>query len=172
MTDITPSFPSYRNHPQRTEVPGVNSVVQLRRETWISWSTCSRFYYCILQDGKGFERELSENSIWIKRTGFGISWDFSLNPGSTIHCCGSWISDLTSCASLSTYSRKAPEKQIDVRWPFSQDAYLRGRICLLLLSKKCFKDQLDWQVGTDSESPATRTQNPNGVPAQQVEPAY
>lgn len=129
-----PHFPHTDITPQRIEVPGVNSMVQLRSETWISWSTCSRFYYCILHDDKGLERELFENSILIKRTGFGISWDFSLNPGSTIHCCGSWISDLTSCASLSTCSRKVPEKQIDVRWPFSQDAYLRGGICLLLLS--------------------------------------
>lgn len=136
LTDITPSFPSHRNHPTRTELPGVKSGVQLRSETWISWSTSAAdfiiAFFKMIKDLR--ERELFENSILIKRTGFGISWDFSLNPGSTIHCCGSWISDLTSCASLSTYSRKAPEKQIGVRWPFSQDVNLRGRICLLLLS--------------------------------------
>lgn len=117
------------------ELAEVKSIAKLRSEIWISWSTIAALDFITLF--LEMMKDLRDNSLriayWLRVQVLelvGAQFEYSLL----------WILDKWLHLSRLTFSPhfahpgKAPEKQIGVSWSVSQDAYLRGKICLLHIS--------------------------------------
>lgn len=128
-------YPSDRQHDPH--LPGEEIT-----RGWLGcWAVTSAFpdptlqhgsYYLLFGNDEGFASELLRTACWLRTQVLELVGP-CLDPSSTTHCCGSWIMT-ASCASLFTHPRTAPGKRTGMSRSVSPNAYLRDRICLLLIS--------------------------------------